>query len=1286
MKPRRLSTILLLLLLPAVAPAEDVIVGATLSAEPWGGFAAHPWLDAGARVELSAPATVTVDFRIERRWLHGDRASDWPEGAQRTITREMPAGIHEIRLSDDGQYLWRMNTELGNAAHRLHGTVTVGADKLVMEPVELHRPKVRGGQSVTRESFASVPREGLHRLRIAPRRDEVDTSGTLQLMQPGFADNGTRTLLALRPEFWSGGVGPRAADFYTEDVLQEPDWEASDATLSTGRSEDLVWLKTLEWRFNSSPYSSGWDAIPGPSVVPYYATDSTRKLADEVDIFERSPRIPRRVHRLAIETRGTGEAVGGWKIINLFRNPRTDHDRTRPGREHPELAYDFTNRLLRFDVILSADSDGDQIPPIRFSVEGDAFVYTHEIEKLLGESGEPVAAGTFVSRSFYLHPPHYLKDVSKRLDFSFEVTGAADATVYLENLQVWETPIADLPPPPLDPNMPMGLNQPAPEPLWPAVSMLREVPGGETPVIKPMVPQCDAPESDGGRHYFADHAMFLDGENRWHLYGIYNTRLPFAPLDDAGEPLANGPFNTGLIHAQACDAGAPIDAMQDNRAAWRGPQFDGPDRRTRGVFVDPDLPSFFFGPWAPKVVRKGDEYIMFYTEHDLHSPHRFRGFRYSTTRTPEDAMSWRAWEPEPGQRLVYTLPQHNTARDIDIVSRREGDGERYFAIWTGYREDIGGDGGSGKVLAKSVLGDPRLLHTVPAEEEYTIYDLHQSDSGRIDSECESPALIHDPATDLFYLKVTKNGTWYPGHAFDNDVLALDRTNKRLVLGERTMGDRSVHLGDAAFIDPIAMQPMESFPRWITVDHGHGVVEFRYRAAVLDAGDEKTPPALLRVDCVDGGSEFFGVENRADFPFRNPTSLERVPFIERDGQPYSGYLISDAAEKPREGRVFLAEEDSTTFTLSPPREIVTGLYRPRALHLVTEGDTPASVTVNGPAGTPLFTLSAARPGIRPTEFNGRLYVGIQVPEKPNTPLSITPFYGSFYPNLHMSILLRTNEQGEPVTTLAELAEAMETTVEAQEHLRLSHTPLFDVVPVPPGAYELGGGTDTRTLYYVDESDTPGRPFVFTVDLSDIDAPGRPTIAVSSYIDWEPVSLQRRDNWLFVLDAKRNAIFRLDMNDGLPEVRDESAILMRGMPTATALHQYRDALGDDLLVTGEGFVGRLDPETGALDLWLSSNRGHGAELGNIVDAVPVYWNTEGIDAGAKIYWSRLDSETGRLEPFTADRYIGYLPYYASELHRDPNQPGAPWYTSFNETNREGGYGLRRIEWLPELGAEK
>src|SRR5690606_19108235 len=101
-------------------------------------------------------------------------------------------------------------------------------------------------------------------------------------------------------------------------------------------------------------------------------------------------------------------------------------------------------------------------------------------------------------------------------------------------------------------------------------------------------------------------------------------------------------------------------------------------------------------------------------------------------------------------------------------------------------------------------------------------------------------------------------------AFDNDVLALDRTNKRLVLGERTMGDRSVHLGDAAFVDPIAMQPMESFPRWITVDHGHGVVDFRYRAAVLDAGDENSPSALLRVDCIDGGSELFGVDNRAEF--------------------------------------------------------------------------------------------------------------------------------------------------------------------------------------------------------------------------------------------------------------------------------------------------------------------------------------------------------------------------------------------------------------------------------------
>ena len=1204
------------LLLASCSENAEGQPAATLFAARPGGFAASPHLDAGATFHLDVPSTATLALWLAR----ADGGAELP-GSRREVTGFLPEGEAELRLADDGRFLWLVNLA-PISDYRLRGEWSLpGADAAMLDPIAID-PRSLGEESADGLSRgASITR---HRAAPGLVRGDGETTQTI-------------------------GSSGATCDLFTH----QGEWR--DLRGEAPHPGDPIWLKTLEWRFNSSPYNTGWDAIPAASdlgtVAPWYATDHTQRLSDRIAIFERSPGLPRRIHRLRITTRSADGLTGGWRYINLFRDPVTDAERMAPGRDYPERAADLTGRLLRFDMILSASVRGDQIPPLRFVLEGSGVVQTFDVAALRNNAGEPLPSGDFTRVTWLVQPPHHLANADPRtLTFRFETTGhgaqgIAEKEVNLENLTVWETPIADLPP-----------GAEARGNPWPAVAMLREKLPRDTAHIDPVGPT--DPE-----YFLADHAIFQDAAGAWNLYGIYNSRTGFAPLDAKGAPNSNGPFHSGLVHALA-----PASIQ----GPWSHAAFSGTDRRTRDVLIDPDQPQHFFGPWAPSVARVGDEFAMFYTEHALWNPEKYDGIRYATTRTPGIPSSWKPWIPEsPDQRLVYTRTDRNTARDLD-VSRRGAD---WHAVWAGYKASLPGDAdvGAGKVLHKMVAGDPRLLHTVPQEKERVIYSLHNADSGRIDSECESPTLVHDEAAGLFYLKVTKNGTAYPGHAFDNDVLLLDRERGAIVLAERTRGDRSDLIAreypadpTLSFRNPIAMVPLENMPWWVPTRAGRGTFRYRYRVAVLDTGDPAggVEPFIVEVDCIDGARRLMWRGSKDS----RPTAMT--------------LLVEPCAENDQRGELLVADSDSLfvvgTTGSATPRDILRGVAEPSAIHVRASGARPCAALL--PIGETQFRVVARRSGLHATEYGGRLTLRLQDPLRPNSPLAASHSLHN-YPDAVVSILLATDGEGRITTTLSDLLDFSRRDPAVAPHIALASPGDHQLATlVEPHAITLAGGEDVYTIYFA-ESTAAGERVVSRfnwLSSGDRSEPTRQVIARADF-DWNPTSLLRRGGHLYIAESTRGAIHRLPLDDpkGPATLAPDAEPWIANLPDPRAFRESWTGNAQVYLATRDGYH-RLDLEARKAEQILGNATGGGKRFADLVASQPVSWVIESIDAGAKVYWSRPDPATGAPQPFTLDHYIGYLPYYASELHRAQGR----WFASFNETNREGGYGVQEIEWAPRV----
>ncbi len=1308
-----LKNALLCLVLAAasLAGAEPI-----LSAKRHGGFAASPWLDASVEFHLEEAGEATARFWIEVMPPTPADTLTVP-GSEREITAALDAGSHRLGLGDNGQYIWLLNLE-PMFGYRLAGELETPTGEQKLGPIPISPPALseispppidpspgklyRVRYTLGGKSFVPAETRPFRLLAAPERPGEAPFLSALRvathpvsnsLAGPPVRGNGYRdydVYISLPESFEAGGEiwqGMQSAgEGQYLPLLHQVGWSAINP-------DKLTWLKSMEWRFNSSPYSTGWEPMEeeseSGSVTAYWSTGLTKKLADQIRIDEASPGIPRRIHRLRVESRNAKGLRGGWRLVNLFRAPESDEERRSPGRDSPEKARDLANRLLRFDVILSANVPGDQIPRLRFAVESNGFAHEYEVRKLSRQDGTILPTGEFTRESFYIAPPHNQltqsgEEALKTLNFQFETIGhgngeAAVKQVNLENLTVWETLIADLPSGPGYETLSIKQDLERSEEPWPAASMLQVKPGSEITTIKPLAPECGSEPKETEGYYLADHAVFQDDEARWHLYGIFNSLEGFTPLNEEGRSLANGPYMAGLIHAQACRAGAPFDAQASaGRADWKGAAFTGEERRTEDVFVDFDQPLFFFGPWAPSIIRVGREFVMFYTEHALNHPAKRRGFGYATTSSPGDSSSWKPWKPVvPEHRLVYTETQANRARDISIERRKSDEGgatrDFFHAVWTGYKAELAGaaDEGTGKVLHKQAAEDPRLLYDVPKDEEYIVYNEHNADSGRIDSESESPSLIYDPATEIFYLKVTKNGTTYPGHAFENDLFVLDRERGALIHGEMLQGDRSDLI--TGFRNPAGFAVLEPFVWEPSRVFGQGTFRYRYRLVVAERGDEEKGAGLLEVNCLTGEKTPFAGAGPGAGHLEAPTDVLRLNAIHIDDQRQLGLIIADEG-KNGEGFLHAAWTPWDETSKADNGRILEGLDRPRALFSTTTGLTGASALFGSPERENVFRVEATHKGLYATPHNGEIIVRIQHPGEPNAELQASFF--TYYPDLIASVTVATDLHGDPTSTVAQVVRALYEHPVGQINLKASTQKIYADQVASIERQRLTGGQEARTLYFA--SGSGAESTIQALNITDLRDPGEPWLIARADFSWDPAGIVIQGEKLFLLDAESGSIYQGDLSEG-PLTISRDQVVASGLEGAASF----SVQDDKIFINKAGGVARFDPATGEVQSILSQDIGDGTPLSRPVDSVNLSFVVEGIDAGVKVYWSRQDPESGRLLPFTADRYIGYLPHYASELSRDSNQPGAPWFASFTRTSADGGYGIRRVEWMPEIG---
>lgn len=1280
------GALLLVYTLASVLPGA-VTTDAQLTATRMPAFAAAPWLDAAISFHLSEDAEVDAVFWIAK---DGERI----EGSMRRHSLLLDAGVNEMRLSTLGKWMWLVNLE-PIEDYRLYAQLTSGEDITGLGPIKID-PESLGEQSPL-DKLDSPVNGHLSRIQVHVG-NQGRTPGPLDIYISGADGAKSSTLLHL-----DEGPPPgesRQYHVYTALPPSSSGWfhgirgssmKATEWSRSSVAPDALLWLKTLEWRFSVSPTATGWTGYSdSPETITWYSTSYTELLKNHIGIEDPAPALPHRIHRLRVENSGSAASLGGWKLENLFRDPKSDAERSEPGKYHRGKARNLAGRLLRIDAIISGNGKPgeDYVPSLILETDGARyiqrpFVYTQK-------------EGDFYQLQAYFAPQHHIAGVEEAIDFRFEVEftgGRENIHVNLENLQVWETIMADLPadgPKRID-------NEP-----WPMVRMLRLKPDGSEATIEPTASICGG-EPEWNRYYLADHTMFLDEAGRWNLYGIFNSKKPFTPVEN-GAPLANAPFYSGLIHAVSCTPGGAIDETTTPtmpNANYRGARFDE-QGRTSDVFVDRDQPLYFFGPWAPDVVQLGRIFVMFYTEHDLFHPRKLGGFGYATTQTPSDPMSWKQWIPEsPDHRLVYTNREDARTRDLSITRRLTDAIEQFHAVWIGKKAGLPGgeDARAAKVLHKAVRDDPRLLYTVPEEEEYVIYDEANADSGRIDSDSESPSLIYDDETGIFYLVVTKNATLYPGSPFRNDMIVLDKEEERIVIADLASGDRSVL--HAAGQNPVGFTSLQRFfwePMW---NYGQGASSYQFLLAVANAGTKEQPPAITLFDSLSGDSVHLRSYSNQTPSLEKPTGITRYIMDKEDGTQI-GLVVSDAGSGEKgSGFIYGAtlpmigsedERKSTPHLAGGKRpfapyfhpseirmgKIVDGVTNPRAMFAAKEGIESDFAEFGSAENGNAFIIRARRAGEKPTFAYGDITVRLQHPIQPNEPLAVshTP---DGWPEGNICITLETDAKGRIVTTIEELATAVAEHKVAQALIEVEYTDEFAGGTVDVETQLLSGGLDWRTLYFATDDG------IMAANLTHFLETSEPWIVARAAFAWNPAGLFYRDGSLYVLDAMTEALYRVDATRG-PVMVNRDNVLIDGIDGVLGMNYFGDDVHEEVTVYQPGRVSRFDWRAGALETVLSEDRGQGAWFGSPVGAFATTLVLEGIDAGSKVYWSRLDEKTGRLLPFTSKHYIGHLPFHATELEFDTNQPGGSgkWFVSTPEPNRGGHFAVREVEWLPAMGA--
>jgi Calx-beta domain len=716
-----------------------------------------------------------------------------------------------------------------------------------------------------------------------------------------------------------------------------------DVEISEIDPDNMIWMKTAEWKFHSNPYVSGWEKTA--TATDNYSLQYDRDFPDtEADTSGIKDRL-----KIQVETGFSGTA--GFTLENILRRPETDTQGLHPGvytqdgQERCMHSYDYRNRILRLDLTLSSNVDGDEIPTVCVSMKSNGFENLYELTALYEGSGY-VTAGDEKVVSFYFHPQHYLADLdsdttaSKRLDFSLVATGLGSGSspqiINLENLVIHEALISDLPQGEnyLNPAEKTVFNTTASSnwwdddyELWPPVSQFRLTPDVPKYIIKPVTGL-----PDGSNEYSTvDHGIIYNAnDEKWHLYGILNVLDGFTVSSNIPGTSGNIYYN-GLGYCSFSEMFPGTSGLSQTDDGWyifnlsQATVFTTVDDNYHSDYVWTDYKSGMWmrGPWAPTLIEDPIHgFRMLCTEHSfketsLDGVFATAGNTSLTSSNLTDVSSWKyddsgdylssclvatnrrnyvqrheiteaIYNPDgtitPNKVFVDGYGMNATPRDIQLPRCIQNNDENgYQAVWVGYNEVKNGEGKyelltdnsehktASSIMTKYVSSLDELK--VPQDEldfqrtvkEYEVLGLINPDSGRLDSQHESPFLVYDHSNDTYYLTATKNGNQHPnmGRVYGdtlNDFLFLDSDGIKVGdMFTQNIGSDSYQM-ESSLLAPLAPfadetknlhDPVDFVIYEVTggVTWQVGEMEFvpQMEIIVADNGDDTlTPPVLPRL--------------------------------------------------------------------------------------------------------------------------------------------------------------------------------------------------------------------------------------------------------------------------------------------------------------------------------------------------------------------------------------------------------------------------------------------------------
>ncbi|CAN5294561.1 hypothetical protein BH09SUM1_BH09SUM1_09010 [soil metagenome] len=682
-----------------------------------------------------------------------------------------------------------------------------------------------------------------------------------------------------------------------------------EVAVSHAPANALQWMKTIEWNFSVSPQGGGWQkdvaAANAGFIVPSFETRWT----------ELNPINNTRRHGLRIECRNAAGHFGGWLFPNLFQFRVANQN----GVIDASRGYDFRNRLLKVIVTLRCSVSGDKAPAVMFTLECNGFAHQFQVIGLHRPDGSTPAAGDEVQVSFFVAPDHNAltanlsQEAPKPIVFRYQLSctnpGAdVNAAVTMENLQVFEALIADLP---------AGYGYATYQDNWPQISIPENLP---TPfkTINAGAPSCPvtaAPQPS--RYYVNDHGL-AQSNGRWHVYGILENGDTIRPMPAGARPDitpyttigATSFFVSGLSHVRQCDANAGLFASSGGSTLLNFSREQPPANPSQEIMV-PSGPSEIWNLWAPTIISWQGKFWMFYS-----SNWGYDIWLASSTDADLHVANWqylnRDGSAAVGARVaVVPNAAAQNGRDFNVVRSLSNGQQLFHGFWNG--------------------GSPcRVYHiqsTTPTGFDYTqskvVFDLINSDSGRMAQDNESVFVLHDANTGIYYLTISKDGNLAPG--FEVGVtFVLDYQLKAIMSMDAVSGDRSIIIdnnnrhdaSEPLLISPVDMCSADASGAVSLIDNiGDQNIRVNANAMVLDRADG-APGAGKMVQCglrngrrfvfsglgVGSGDNFVMLGRVTRAAFLSPTADSVViRYFVSDRRDYTQangrvYMVDGGAEK------------------------------------------------------------------------------------------------------------------------------------------------------------------------------------------------------------------------------------------------------------------------------------------------------------------------------------------------------------------------------------------------------